>query len=188
MHQKRKQNQNWSSVLTFLNKRNNCIHRKRPSSQKLFIVRWKVILITETICSKMKRISFFATKSYGLLYILISVWVLRTPNTARNMLFQCCLCKKLKKEEKNLIRKKSWHQNDGECFFREKTYFQWVSANKKMWNTPQATFMCKLKNLSFAKFYFKFHTFSFFSFFAQKKHILEYTAPIRRLKYSTMDN
>ena len=34
------------------------------------------------------------------LYILTSVWVLLTPNTGRNLLFQHLLCKKLKKEEK----------------------------------------------------------------------------------------
>ena len=33
------------------------------------------------------------------LYILTSLWVLRTPNTGRNMLFQHFSAKKAKKEE-----------------------------------------------------------------------------------------
>ena len=35
-----------------------------------------------------------------LMYILTSVWVLCTPNTGQNILFQCLLCKKAEKKKK----------------------------------------------------------------------------------------
>ena len=65
-----------------------------------------------------------------MLYVLPSIWVLRTLNGSQNMLFQCFLCKKTDKEEKYKFDAKfgktkgflRLHQNAGEgenMFFEE---------------------------------------------------------------------
>ena len=43
-----------------------------------------------------------------LLYIFTSVWELRTPNTSKNMLSECFLCKKAEKKEEKHLKTKFW--------------------------------------------------------------------------------
>ena len=70
-----------------------------------------ISLITRWWCyflQKLDRVTpFLYIKNIGAslqrLYILTTMWVLRTPNAGRNMLFQCFLCKKVPRGRKSKI-------------------------------------------------------------------------------------
>ena len=67
----------------------------------------------------------FVRPMIRLLYILTSVWVLRTPNAGRNSHFQRFCCKKLKKQEicSKFLQKTvflSLRQNAGRLFYSQK--------------------------------------------------------------------
>ena len=71
-----------------------------------------------------------------MLYILISLWVLHTPNADQNQLFNVFHTKKLKKRKKSKkIKQKmhfsSLHSNAGWGFYSQKKKFRY----KKLWNT-----------------------------------------------------